>query len=48
MDILLEAYQKGVLTEAECNTFIKEVKSKDSKLIDGVNTIKQYEQMIKK
>ena len=48
MDILLEAYQKGIMTEVQCNTFIQEVKSKDSKLIEGINTIKQYEQMVKK
>ena len=48
MDILLEAYQKGILSEVQCDTFIKEVKSKDSKLIDGVDSIKQYEQMVKK
>lgn len=48
MDILLEAYHRGILTEVQCDTFIKEVKSKDSKLIDGVDSIKQYEQMIKK
>ena len=48
MDILLEAFKKGILNELECDTFIKEVKSKDSKLIDGVDTIKQYEQMVKK
>jgi predicted nucleic acid-binding protein len=48
MDILLEAYQKGILTEFECNTFIKEVKSKDSKLVVGIDTIKQYEQKVKK
>lgn len=48
MDILLEAYQKGILTEIECNTFIKEVKSKDSKLIEGINTIQQYEEKVKK
>ncbi len=48
MDILLEAYKNGVLSEAECDTFIKEVKSKDSKLIDGIDTIKQYEQKVNK
>ncbi|WP_290862782.1 hypothetical protein [Flavobacterium sp.] len=48
MDILLEGYQKGVITEAQCNAFINEVKSKDSKLIHGIDTIKQYEQMKKK
>ena len=48
MDILLEAYQKGIMSEAQCNAFIKEVKSKDSKLIDGIDTIKQYEEKVKK
>ncbi len=48
MDILLEAYRNGILNEDECNTFIQEVKVKDSKLIDGIDTIKQYEQMVKK
>ena len=48
MDILLEAYLKGILPDDACNAFIKEVKSKDSKLIDGIDTIKQYEKMVKK
>jgi predicted nucleic acid-binding protein len=48
MDILLEAYHKGILSEKECNTFIQEVKAKDSKLIDGIDTIKQYEIKVKK
>lgn len=48
MDILLEAYQNKILTEAECDAFIKEVKAKDSKLIEGIDTIKQYEQKVKK
>lgn len=48
MDILLEAYKKGVLTENECNTFIAEVKTKNSKLIDGIDSILQYEKMLKK
>ena len=30
------------------NFSIKEVKSKDSKLIDGIDTIKQYEQKVYK
>lgn len=46
MDILLEAYHKGILDEIGCNTFIQEVKAKDSKLIDGVETIKQYEKRV--
>lgn len=48
MDILLEAYHTGVLNESQCNTFIQEVKAKDSKLIDGITTIKQYESIAKK
>lgn len=48
MDILLAAYDKAILTEVECNTFIQEVKAKDSKLIDGIDTIKQYQAMKKK
>ena len=48
MDILLEAFQKGIMSEAQCDAFIKEVKSKDSKLIDGIDTIKQYEEKVKK
>jgi len=40
MDFLLEAYNKGILTEAECNEFITKVKSKGSKL--PVNTIQEY------
>lgn len=48
MDILLEAYQKGILNEAQCDAFISEVKSKDSKLIDSINTIKQYVEFMEK
>ena len=48
MDILLEAYHNGILNEDECNAFIQEVKVKDSKLIKGIDTIKQYEQIVKK
>ncbi|MHA8066276.1 hypothetical protein V7S76_06290 [Aquirufa sp. ROCK2-A2] len=48
MDILLEAFQKGIMSEAQCDAFISEVKSKDSKLIDAINTIKQYQEIVKK
>lgn len=48
MDILLEAYQNGTMTEEQCDSFIKEVKEKGSKLIDKIDTIKAYEQMKKK
>ena len=44
MDILLEAYRNKILTETECDAFIKEVKEKNSKLIDGVDSIVEYEQ----
>lgn len=43
MDILLEAYLQGIMDEAECDGFIKEVKEKKSKLIDHINTIKEYQ-----
>jgi hypothetical protein len=36
------------MTEAQCDGFIREVKTKDSKLIDGIDTIKQYERKVKK
>jgi hypothetical protein len=32
MDFLCEAYQKGILSEDECNVFVKTVLSKNSKL----------------
>jgi predicted nucleic acid-binding protein len=47
MDILLEGYKNGVLTELACNTFIKDVKSKGSKLIDSIDTIVDYERFVK-
>ena len=34
MDFLWEAYTKGIMTEAECNKFIKDVIAQDSKLPD--------------
>ena len=43
MDILLEAYTQGIMNELECDEFIKEVKSKNSRLIHSVNSIKDYE-----
>lgn len=43
MDILLQAYSSGVMNEAECDGFIKEVKDKKSKLIYNINSIKAYE-----
>jgi hypothetical protein len=42
MDILLEIYEQGLLTEAECDQFIYDVKSKNSRLIDGIDTIEDY------
>lgn len=45
MDILLEAYKKGLMTEKECDTFIAEVKAKKSKLIDGIESILAYEKL---
>jgi len=43
MDLLLEAEQKGIMTEPECDVFIGKVKSKSSKL--PCNTIKEYKTM---
>lgn len=43
MDILLKAYSTGVMDEAECDDFIKEVKDKKSKLIYNINSITAYE-----
>jgi predicted nucleic acid-binding protein len=40
MDILVEAFQKGIMTEGECDLFIAEVKKKGSKL--PANYIKEY------
>lgn len=46
MDILVEALNKGSLTESECDQFIAEVKKKGSKL--PVNYIKEYIKMTSK
>lgn len=43
MDILLEAYSQGIMTELECDEFIKEVKNKNSRLIHNIDNIKAYE-----
>ena len=43
MDILLQAYTSGIMDEAECDGFIKEVKDKKSKLIHNIDSIKAYE-----
>ncbi len=40
MDILVKAFQKGIMTEGECDLFIAEVKKKGSKL--PANYIKEY------
>jgi hypothetical protein len=42
MDVVLEAYRLGIMTVVECDAFIKEVKSKGSKLITGVDSIRDY------
>ena len=47
MDILLEAFKLGIMSEVECDAFIKEVKSKDSILIHNINSIKDYEKLKK-
>ncbi len=47
MDILLEAYKLGIMSEVECDGFIKEVKSKDSFLIHNINSITAYEKLKK-
>jgi hypothetical protein len=47
MDILLEAYKLGLMNEIECDDFIKEVKSKDSILMNNINSIKAYEKLRK-
>lgn len=39
MDILLEANYLGLMSEQDCNDFIKVVKDMDSKLIKGIETI---------
>ncbi len=43
MDILLEALEKGIMSEIECNKFIIDVKAKGSKL--PVNTMAEYNKM---
>ena len=44
MDFLIEALEKGILTEVECNTFIKTTKAKGSKL--PVKKISDYEHKV--
>jgi len=43
MDLLQEATVKGIMTDQECDTFIAEVKSKNSRL--PCNTIDEYRKM---
>jgi predicted nucleic acid-binding protein len=43
MDILLDALDKEILTEDECNRFISQVKKRNSKL--PVDTIDEYKKM---
>lgn len=45
MDLLLELYNQGIMSEPECDQFIYDVKNKDSKLISGVDSIVQYKKM---
>ncbi|WP_269225077.1 hypothetical protein [Flavobacterium eburneipallidum] len=47
MDILLEAYKLKIMSELECDDFIKEVKLKDSKLIRNIDSITAYEKLKK-
>ncbi|MBC8319844.1 MAG: hypothetical protein H8E34_03890 [Bacteroidetes bacterium] len=42
MDFLAEAFRTSLLKEAECDEFIKSVKSKGSKLIKGIDKIRDY------
>ncbi len=46
MDILIEAYEKGIFTKEVCDTFIQEVKAKGSKL--PCNTLDEYKIMLSK
>ncbi|MGE0567692.1 MAG: hypothetical protein AB7O73_07060 [Bacteroidia bacterium] len=43
MDLLVEAMSKNIMTEAECDQFINDVKTKGSKL--PCNTMKEYAKM---
>ncbi|MCF8380157.1 MAG: hypothetical protein K9H49_11305 [Bacteroidales bacterium] len=46
MDFLAEAFRKKILTEKECDEFIKRVKSKGSRLIASINHIRDYKSRI--
>lgn len=48
MDLLLELYKQGTMSEAECDQFICDVKSKGSKLIYGIENIEEYNKMKQK
>jgi len=47
MDILLEAYRLDLINETDCDQFIKEVKSKNSKLIHNIDSIRAYDELKK-
>ena len=42
MDLLLELYNAGTLTEEECDLFIYDVKNKGSRLIKEIDKIEDY------
>ncbi len=42
MDIILLAYESGVMDKSDCDYFIYEVKSKGSILVPGIDTIEDY------
>ena len=42
MDFISEAFRKRILTEDECDEFIRAVKMKGSKLIKGIDRIRDY------
>lgn len=42
MDFIAEAFRKLILTEDECDEFIQKVKAKGSKLIKGIDRIRDY------
>ena len=45
MDFLAEAFKNQILNEKECDQFIKDVKTKGSKLIRGVDFIRDYRRL---
>lgn len=48
MDLLLELYNQEMISEADADQFILDVKNKGSRLINGVDTIKEYAEMKQK